>query len=173
MNFFNRLTERFTKVTALPEGLHHMQAALENERPFRVHLRLRKDGSGILIVNAATVLHLNPTAAEYAFHFIKGAEPEEAAKQVAARYRVKKDIALQDFNDFVDRIQTLISTPDLDPVSFLDFERVAPHSADLTAPLRLDCALTYRVPSGTHAEYAPTRRVDRELTADEWKSVLD
>ena len=173
MNFFNRLTERFTKVTALPEGLHHMQAALENERPFRVHLRLRKDGSGILIVNAATVLHLNPTAAEYAFHFIKGAEPEEAAKQVAARYRVKKDIALQDFNDFVDRIQTLISTPDLDPVSFLDFERVAPHSADLTAPLRLDCALTYKLPPGTQAEYAPTKRVDRELTTDEWKSVLD
>ena len=173
MNFFNRLTERFTKVMALPEGLHHMQAALENERPFRVHLRLRKDGSGILIVNAATVLHLNPTAAEYAFHFIKGAEPEEAAKQVAARYRVKKDIALQDFNDFVDRIQTLISTPDLDPVSFLDFERVAPHSADLTAPLRLDCALTYKLPPGTQAEYAPTKRVDRELTTDEWKSVLD
>ena len=64
MNFFNRLTERFTKVTPLPEGLHHMQAAPENERPFRIHLRLRKDGSGILIVNAATVLHLNPTAAE-------------------------------------------------------------------------------------------------------------
>ena len=173
MNFFNRLTKRFTKIAPLPEGLHHMQAAPENERPYRVHLRLRKDGSGVLIVNAATVLHLNPTAAEYAFHFIKGAEPEEAAKQVAARYRVKKDIALQDFNDFVDRIQTLISTPDLDPVSFLDFERVAPHSADLTAPLRLDCALTYRLPSGTHAEYAPTRRVDRELTTDEWKSVLD
>jgi hypothetical protein len=49
-----------------------------------VHLRLRKDGSGILIVNASTVLHLNPSAAEYAFHFIKGTNPDEAAKQVAA-----------------------------------------------------------------------------------------
>ena len=174
MNFFNRLTERFTtKVAPLPEGLHHLQAVPENERPFRVHLRLRKDGSGILIVNAATVLHLNPTAAEYAFHYIKGTAPQEAAKQVAARYRVKKDVAVQDFADFVDRIQTLISTPDLDPVSFLDFERVAPHSADLTAPLRLDCALTYRLPADTQADYAPTKRVDRELTTDEWKSVLD
>ncbi|MFT3891723.1 MAG: radical SAM protein [Anaerolineales bacterium] len=173
MNLFNCIAERFTKVTPLPEGLHHMQAAPENERPFRVHLRLRKDGSGILIVNASTVLHLNPTAAEYAFHFIKGTPPEEAAKQIASRYRVKKEVALQDFRDFMDRIETLISTPDLDPVSFLDFERVAPHSADLTAPLRLDCALTYRLPSGTQAEYAPTKRVDRELTTAEWQEILD
>jgi organic radical activating enzyme len=173
MNLFNRIAERFTKVTPLPEGLHHMQSAPENERPFRVHLRLRKDGSGILIVNASTVLHLNPTAAEYAFHFIKGTAPEEAAKQISSRYRVKKDVALQDFNDFMDRIQILISTPDLDPVSFLDFERVAPHSADLTAPLRLDCALTYRLPSDTQAEYAPTKRVDRELTTAEWQTILD
>jgi organic radical activating enzyme len=173
MNFFNRIAERFTKVTPLPEGLHHMQGTLENERPFRVHLRLRKDGSGILIVNASTVLHLNPTAAEYAFHFIKGTSPEETAKQISARYRVKKEVAFQDFNDFMDRIQTLISTPDLDPVSFLDFERVAPHSADLTAPLRLDCALTYRLPSDTQAEYAPTKRVDRELTTAEWQEILD
>jgi hypothetical protein len=173
MNFFNRIAERFTKVTPLPEGLHHMEAAPENERPFRVHLRLRKDGSGILIVNAATVLHLNPTAAEYAFHFIKGTAPEEAAKQIAARYRVKKEIALQDFRDFMDRIQTLISTPDLDPVSYLDFERVNPHSADLTAPLRIDCALTYRLPSNTQVEYAPTKRVDRELTTEEWQTILD
>ena len=57
MKFFNRLTERFSKATPLPEGLHSMQAAPENEKPYRIHLRLRKDGSGILIVNAATVLH--------------------------------------------------------------------------------------------------------------------
>ena len=173
MNFFNRLTERFAKVQPLPEGLHHLQSSPGNEKPFRVHLRLRKDGSGILIVNAATVLHLNPTAAEYAFHFIKGTAPEETAKQVAARYRVKKEVALQDFQDFMDRVQTLISTPDLDPVSYLDFERVNPHSADLTAPLRLDCALTYRLPAGTQTEYAPTKRVERELTTEEWQTVLD
>ena len=73
----------------------------------------------------------------------------------------------------MDRIQTMISTPDLDPVSYLHFERVAPHSADLTAPLRLDCALTYKLPDGIHAEYAPTKRVDHELTTEEWQTILD
>lgn len=172
MNIINRLADRFSKVEPLPTGTHHLQTTLDGT-PYRLHLRLQSDGSGLLIVNASTVLQLNPTAAEYAFHFIKGSASQEAAKQIAARYRVNRETALQDYTDFVDRIQTLISTPDLDPVSFLDFERIAPHSADLTAPLRLDCALTYRLPPNTQAEYAPTKRVGRELSTDEWKTIID
>lgn len=168
MKIFNRLADQFKKIQPLPAGLYHMQA---EGKPLRVHLRLRKDGSGLLILNASTVLQLNPTAAEYAYHYIKGISSEDAAKQIAARYRIGRAQALEDYADFADRIQALIETPDLDPVSFLDFERVAPHSADLTAPLRLDCALTYRL--GAHADYAPTKRVDRELTTDEWRLILD
>jgi hypothetical protein len=131
-----------------------------------------KDGAGVLIVNAATVLHLNPTAAEFAYHMIKGTPRDETAALVSRRYRISKTAALRDYVDFRDRVQTMIHTPDLDPTTYLDFERVAPHSKDLTAPLRLDCALTYRLPAGTQAEYAPTKRVKRELTTDEWKTVM-
>jgi len=172
MKIINRLADRFSKVQPLPAGTHHLQA-MQDDKPYRLHLRLQQDGSGVLILNASTVLQLNPTAAEYAFHFIKGTEPDEAAKQIAARYRISKGLAREDYDDFVDRIDTLITTPDLDPVSFLDFELAQPHSADLTAPLRLDCALTYRLPADTQADYAPTKRVDRELTTEEWKTILD
>jgi len=173
MKIFNRLADQFSKVAPLPEGTHHVQAMLEDERPYRLHLRLRKDGSGTLVVNASTILHLNPTAAEYAYHFIKGTSPEAAAKEISKRYRINKGVALEDYQDFVGRIHALIETPDLDPVSFLDFERVAPHSGDLAAPVRLDCALTYKLPSGTNAEYAPAKRVDRELTTEEWGRILN
>ena len=172
MKLIDRFVGRFSKIEPLPVGTHHLQAT-QDEKPYRIHLRLQKDGSGILILNASTVLQLNPTAAEYAFHFIKGTAPEEAAKQISARYRVNKKMALEDYKNFMDQIRSMISTPDLDPVSFLDFDLAAPHSAVLTAPLRLDCALTYRLPSNTQAEYAPTKRVDRELTTDEWKTILD
>jgi hypothetical protein len=168
MKFFN-----FTKVEPIPAGTYQKNSIPSDPKPYRIHLRLQRDGSGVLIVNAATVLHLNPTAAEYAYHFIKGSSPEEAGKEVAARYRVKKGLAIKDYDDFTSRIQTLLTTPDLDPVSYLDFERVAPHSTQLTAPLRLDCALTYRLPAGTMADYAPTKRVDRELTTAEWVSIID
>lgn len=170
MKIFNRLADQFSKVKPLPVGLYHFQA---DQKPLRIHLRLREDGSGLLILNASTVLHLNPTAAEYAYHYVKGTAPEEAAKQIASRYRVARGLALQDYTDFADRIQALVESPDLDPVSFLDFERVAPHSAELTSPLRLDCALTYRLPRGTQADYAPVKRVDRELTTEEWQTILD
>lgn len=171
MKLFNRLADRFAKVEPLPAGTHHLQTT-QDEKPYRIHLRLQKDGSGVLIINASTVLQLNPTAAECAFHFIKGSTPEEAAKQIAARYRINKRIALEDFNNFTEQIHTLISTPDLDPVSFMGFEQAALHSTDLSAPLRLDCALTYRLPENTQAEYAPVKRVTRELSTDEWKLIL-
>ncbi len=170
MNLFQQISDLFTKVAPLPTGIHHLQSSVD-EKNYRLHLRLQKDGSGILILNAATVMQLNPTAAEYAFHFIKGTEREEAARQISKRYRVNKKIALADFDSFVERIQTLALTPDLDPASFLDFERVAPHSADST--LRLDCALTYRLPEATQAQYAPVKRVERELSTEEWKSIMD
>lgn len=173
MKIINRLADQFSNVKPLPEGAHHMQATLEDDKPYRLHLRLRPDGSGTLVVNASTILHLNPTAAEYAYHFIKGTPPEEAAREISKRYRTSKGVALEDFQDFVGRIRALIETPDLDPVSFLDFERVAPHSGDLTAPVRLDCALTYRLPPETEAEYAPTKRVERELSTEEWGQILD
>ena len=172
MKIINRLSSRYSKVTPLPPGTYHLQTDLEGT-PYRLHLRLHADGTGLLIVNASTVLQLNPTAAEYAYHLVQGSSPEQAAAEIASRYRVSKGMALEDYQDFVDRVQTLIRTPDLDPGSFLDFERAAPHSADLTAPLRLDCALTYRLHPETAPEYAPVKRVTRELTTEEWKTILD
>lgn len=173
MNLLERIRTLFTRVQPLPEGMHHLEAAPPDEKPYRLHLRLRPDGSGILIVNAATILHLNPTAAEYAYHFIRGASDEQVAKEIASRYRISKSHAMQDFREFVTRIQTLIHTPDLDPVTYLDMERVAPQPEALTAPLRLDCALTYALPPDTDASDAPLKRVTRELTTDEWRTVLD
>jgi hypothetical protein len=156
----------------LPAATHTFKSG-PDEPAYRLHLRLLKDGSGILIVNAATVLHLNATGAEFAHQMMKGTQPEETAKIISRRYRINRSQALKDYTDFRDRIQTLIHTPDLDPTTYLDFERVAPHYKDLSAPLRLDCALTYRLPAGTQAEFAPTKRVDRELTTEEWQSILD
>jgi organic radical activating enzyme len=94
-------------------------------------------------------------------------------RQVAARYQIAKDQVLQDFNDFKERIFTLVNLPDLDPVTFLDFERDTPYSGEISAPYRLDCALTYKLPEGVDPEVAPTKNVDRELSTEEWKTILD
>jgi hypothetical protein len=173
MSILDSIRNRFAPILPMPQGMFQMQAAPQDAPPYRLHLRMHPDGSGILIVNASTVLHLNPTATEYAYHFIKGSNDEDAAKAVAKRYRVSKKQALGDFRDLVDRVQSVINTPDLDPVSMLDFERVRPYDTILTAPLRLDCALTYRLREGATPVDAVTKRVSRELTTEEWYAVLD
>ncbi len=172
-NFGSNIGAVFHKPVRIPPGVYQKQSGPDEQPPYRIHLRIQPDGTGVLIVNAATVLHLNHTATEYAYHFIVGSRPEDAANEVARRYDIERDTALSDYTNFVERIRALVLAPDLDPVSTLDFERVPPHSRDLTAPLRLDCALTYRLPPGVQAEYAPTKRVERELTTDEWLSILD
>jgi MoaA/NifB/PqqE/SkfB family radical SAM enzyme len=119
------------------------------------------------------VLHLNQTAAEYAYYLVQDLSEEQAVKNVVSRYRIKKDQALQDYRQFVERVDTLITTPDLDPVTYLGLDRTEPFPADVSAPYRLDCALTYNLREETPSGAAPADRVERELDTGEWKAVLD
>lgn len=140
--------------------------------PARAHLRISNDGNGILILNASTVLHLNQTAAEIAYHLANKLQIDEISSLISKRYQVSRENALQDIEDFKTRIETLINTPDLDPETFLDMERVERHGEDTVIPLRIDCALTYQIPSGKADLYAPTKRVGRALDTEEWKVIL-
>ena len=163
----------FTRFTPLQPGIYHYQAPPEAEFPYRLHLRLEKNGEGILIVNASTVLHLNQTAAEYAYHLVSQTPQEQVAQLMAKRYNVPKQEALKDFADLSENLNTLISTPDLDPITFLGFDRMSPYSGEISAPYRLDCALTYKTQAASSELYTPAKRVDRELTDDEWKTILN
>ena len=82
----NILNQFFNKVAPLPVGTYHLQTQ-QDQKPYRLHLRLQKDGSGLLILNAATVMQLNPTAAECAYHYIKGSTPQEAARQAVESHK--------------------------------------------------------------------------------------
>lgn len=173
---FSEFVRSFTsteKQKPLPAGIYHYQSPPEVETPFRLHLRLDEHGGGILVVNASTFLHLNQTAAEYVYHFVHGSSVDSVVNRMASRYRqVNKAQIRKDYLDLRERILTLIGTPDLEPESYLDFERLDSHSVELSAPLRLDCALTYKT-EGARKDAAPVKRVKRELTTDEWQAILD
>jgi hypothetical protein len=157
----------------LSAGIFHYQSPPDAGEPYRLHLRIENDGQGTLIVNASTILHLNKTATEYAFHLIKQSPMDEMLEQISARYRVNKKAIIEDFENFKDNLAVLLETPDLDPESFLGFNRTAPYPDDLSAPYRLDCAITYMLPEGVDPNFAPTKRVDRELTTQEWKEIFE
>lgn len=157
----------------LEPGFYSYTAPASHPFNYRLHLRVEKDGSGLLVVNASTVLHLNQTAAEYAYHFVHLTPPDQVADKISKRYRVTKKRAADDYAEFAKRIQTLIETPDLDPVTYLDFERTKPYTEKLSAPYRLDCALTYNLPKGSPRGATPHKRVTKELTTEQWKQVIE
>jgi hypothetical protein len=172
-NIIESVRRLFTPMVPLSPGIFHYQAPPTAPIPYRLHLRLEPDGTGLLIVNAATILHLNQTAAEFAYHLVMQSSEDQMVREIVGRFRVSRDQARQDFHLLIDRIQMLINTPDLDPETYLDFERTAPHTKKISAPYRLDCALTYRLPAGIDDSLAPTKRVDRELNTQEWCEIFD
>lgn len=162
----------FTKQEPLPAGFYTYQTPPEADEQYKLHLRIEADGTGILIINASTVLHLNRTAVEYAYHFMHGLNENRVVQLVSQRYQVNPQQAKQDYQNFLDQILTLIYTPDLDPVTYLDLERQEPYSDVLSAPYRLDCALTYRIDETGYSAYTPGDRVDRELSTEEWIEII-
>ena len=170
--FTKSIKEFFSIKEPIPSGLYSYQTPPESKEQYRLHLRVEPDGSGILVINASTVLHLNQTAVEYAFHIIKQTDVDRVVNQISRRYKVDKDQVREDFGAFQNKIQALIMTPDLDPVTYLDIERQEPYSGELSAPYRLDCALTYQVNKDELREYAPLDRVDRELSSEEWIAIM-
>lgn len=162
----------FSRKEPLSPGMYTYQTPPEAEDQYRLHLRIEKDGTGLLVINAATVLHLNQTAVEYAFHLIQHSETEAVVNEVSKRYRIDREHIRQDYELFFDRIMTLIETPNLDPVTYLDIERQEPYSAEISAPYRLDCAITYEVSDESHRDHAPLDRINRELTTEEWVTIF-
>lgn len=174
MNRIYKFWERFfPPIQKLPAGVYHYQAPADAPFPYRLHLRIEPDGHGILIVNASTVVHLNNTAVEYAYHLVKNTSEEQAVTEIAKRYNVGKDVIRRDYQNLIDRLKTLIETNDLDPVAFLDFSQEAPYTGASSAPYRLDCALTYQLQEDAKGHYAPLERVARELLSEEWQTILD
>ncbi|MCJ7715769.1 MAG: hypothetical protein MUO54_04520, partial [Anaerolineales bacterium] len=171
--FFSSITQLFKPVELIPAGIYHYQSPPNSESQYRLHLRVDSSGKGLLILNASTILHLNQSATEYVYHLIKNTGIEEVAQLIASRYHINRSDARLDFIELKQKIQTLLDIPDLDPVSFLDISREDPYSGASAAPYRLDCAITYQLPDNRNPDLAPVKRVDRELTTEEWEKIID
>jgi MoaA/NifB/PqqE/SkfB family radical SAM enzyme len=167
--FFSNLVK---PIRTLPAGMYHYSSPPDDPRNYRLHLRIEDDGSGLFIINGSTILHLNQSATEYAYYLTQSKSQEEVARRMTTRYNVDSQQAIQDYQNLADRIQILINTPDLDPITFLDFQRKKPFSGTISIPYRLDCALTYRL-AGEDQYSTPVERVKQELSTEAWNAILD
>jgi MoaA/NifB/PqqE/SkfB family radical SAM enzyme len=173
MSLIETVKSWFTPARPLSKEILHYQTPPDAEDQYRLHLRVEGDGRGLLVINAATVLHLNQTATEYARLLVQGADEDHAAHTVAKRYRVSQSRAREDYARLRDHILTLAITTDVDPVAYMDMERAEPFSAETSAPYRLDLALTYRLDETGTLDPEARKRVDRELTTEEWQQILN
>jgi hypothetical protein len=95
---------------APPPGMYHYIAPQEDPLNFRLHLRVEPDGRGILIVNAATILHLNETATEFAYHMVHGLPEEQVIQKITRRYKIAPEEARLDYRDLIARLHSLVET---------------------------------------------------------------
>jgi organic radical activating enzyme len=125
------------------------------------------------VINGSTILHLNQSAAEYAYYLVQNLPPESVGTLMSRRYTIDRNQAASDYLSVTERIQTLVTTPDLDPITFLDFDRARPYNGPISIPYRMDCAVTYAIAEGTTSGVTPTERVVKELTTEEWVTIID
>lgn len=172
MSLLDRVKAWFRPAKPLKPEVLHYRTPPEADEQYRLHLRIEEDGRGLLVINAATILHLNRTATEYARLLIQGLSEDEAVNQIVSRYRVKPATARTDLRELRDHILMLSTMEDLDPVTYLGIDRVAPFSADTSAPYRVDLALTYRMDKTGGLDPEADHRVDQELPTSEWKRAI-
>ena len=182
MSFLTRLRDRLKPSQLAQPGLAHSPSpglhAYERRDGaggrVRIHLRVEPDGRGLLVINASRVLHLNQTAAELARLVLEGVSEDAAAREIGRRYRVDARTARTDFRQMQDQLDMLIRADgSVCPIIGMDLERVDPFSVPLTAPYRMDLALTYRCNNVCPHCYVARSASHPELDTDTWKAILD
>jgi radical SAM protein with 4Fe4S-binding SPASM domain len=173
MGVIGRIKNHYARRKPLDKGFHTFRGEAPDGRNYRLHLRIEEGGGGILVINASKVIHLNQTAAEYAKLMIDGLDERGVAGEMASRYRVKKQQAAQDFRAFREKIMLLVESDEVCPVAALDMDRIEPFSMPVSAPYRMDLALTHRCALNCGHCYAGGPRETGEMDTGSWKKVLD
>ena len=173
MSLIDRIKNYYAKKQPLPTGFSSLRGTTPEGANYRLHLRIEQQGNGILVINASKVIHLNQTATEFMKLMIEGRDDAVVVKTMASRYRVSKAQAVADYQALKDKIMRLVTSDDVCPVEALDFNRLEPFTMPVSAPYRMDLALTHRCDLNCGHCYAGGPRATEELDTATWKTVLD
>ncbi len=138
-----------------------------------IHLRIDQDGSGLLLVNASRVMHLNPSAALMARLALEKTPQAQAVRQICKTFSASDQQALDDYAKFCDQLEELIRPDGACPIHDLDLETIPPFSSQPSAPYRMDLAVTYRCNNDCSHCYNARPRNFPELDRERWEKILD
>lgn len=154
------------------EGIYHFLRETPPEKT-RVHLRIDADGSGVLLINASRMLHLNPTAARMAYSFLQYQSEEQTLQALQRDFHIQSNQFHADYDLFIRQMNELIRPDGACPVHEMDLDIIAPFSSQPSAPYRMDLALTYRCNNNCVHCYNDRSRAGTELSTAQWFQVLD
>ena len=138
-----------------------------------LQLRVEPGGESVMVINANRVLFLNETATAFAYFFMHGLSSDDILKKIRRVYRVDSKTARRDYEKLVYAISTLARTEKVCPISYLDVQTVEPFTQKLSAPIRMDLALTFKCQNDCVHCYAGGPHETAELSTDQWKEVID
>ena len=161
------------KTQALPfVGIRHYTFSNGDQKK-RVHLRIDQDGHGIMVINASRIFHFNSTATYMASLTLEKLQSDEVVHQITKIFSVSKNQAKFDYESFLSQFLPLIDpASDACPICDLYLDSQMPFSNKLSAPYRMDLALTYRCNNDCGHCYNQKGRAPKEFTTDQWKEVL-
>jgi radical SAM protein with 4Fe4S-binding SPASM domain len=154
------------------EGLYHFRRT-DDLNKTRLHLRVDPDGTGTLVINASSILHLNPTACLIAYHHLNESTPSAIQSIVRGTYSETPDDISEEIQLIVTDLEAFIYADGKPVNTYSGIEIDSPYSHQPSAPYRMDLALTYRCNNDCPHCYNDRIRSFPELDTRDWKEIID
>ncbi|MBN2391856.1 MAG: hypothetical protein JXR84_14105 [Anaerolineae bacterium] len=133
--------KRATPPLAVAPGIYHAMQEAEGTYT-RFHLRVERDGSGMLIANAAAAARLSPTGVLIAKDLLDGKSADTVLQDLVANFKgASEDVMRADIAKVEALIDQIITPGDTYPVFNLDDAALSPYDAQLIAPLQASLPL--------------------------------
>ena len=141
----------------------------------RFQFRIDKDKKGVCIVDANRIIYLNEAGIQFARLAALDLVPKKAAASLKFMFKAKPKQLRNDYAAFQDRFKQLVLDPP-SPEMFLDVQPIDLFKDTLSAPYRMDLAITYKCDNKcSHCYVDPSRKTTKfkELNTGELKNVID
>ncbi|MCX6556527.1 MAG: radical SAM protein, partial [Candidatus Aminicenantes bacterium] len=152
-----------------PGHTHYYDAKKFGAR--RIHLRVEADRSAILMIDAYRVVHLNSTATAMVKYFLDDFPQAESLRRLAAAFHISQAKVKRDYRQTLEKIDLLVNHGDFCPVSYFGIDKIEAFQTPVSAPYRMDLALTYHCNVNCSHCYNQ-RRESAELGTGDWKKIL-
>ncbi len=161
----------FSPRTLIAPGVHKLDGAGEF-KGHRFHLRVDDKGEGVLVIDASKMIYLNGTAMEFAKYTLEGRSPDDVFREFKKRYRkVNEDKIKNDFKTIRNKLLGLLTGKHEIDLG-LEFVPYDSRDLELSAPYRMDIALTYKCQNECIHCYNEDRKLE-ELKTEQWNTAID